>query len=244
MGGSSGANFGDAEYQYLVSTSLIASGLLSAVQMARLRIWKTRYFIGTGLISVVGTSFSTITVASGTFSQMYASGYCPTDANGNRLPCPRGYGAILGTACLCSLLTIGLSFMSPRILKRIFPPMVTGPTVLLIGASLIESGMKDWAGGSGCGSDPSARALCPSAGAPHALPWGSAEFIGLGFLVFVTIILCERFGSPIMKSCAVVVGLLVGCIVAAACGYFDRSGIDSAPVVSFIWVKTDRKSVV
>ncbi|RLL98445.1 hypothetical protein CFD26_104611 [Aspergillus turcosus] len=238
LGGSSGANLGDAEYQYLVSTSLIASGLLSAVQMARVRIWKTRYFIGTGLISVVGTSFATITVASGTFSQMYASGYCPTDANGNKLPCPRGYGAILGTACLCSLLEIGLSFMSPRILKRIFPPMVTGPTVLLIGASLIESGMKDWAGGSGCGFDPSARALCPSAGAPHALPWGSAEFIGLGFLVFVTIILCERFGSPIMKSCAVVLGLLVGCIVAAACGYFDRSGIDSAPVVSFIWVKT------
>ncbi|EAW12001.1 nucleobase:cation symporter-2 family protein [Aspergillus clavatus NRRL 1] len=239
LGGSSGANFGDEEYQYLVSTSLIVSGLLSAVQMTRFRLWKTRFFIGTGLISVVGTSFSTITVASGTFSQMYASGYCPVDGEGNRLPCPKGYGAILGTACLCSLLEIGLSFMSPRILKRIFPPLVTGPTVLLIGASLISSGMKDWAGGSGsCGFDPSARALCPSANAPHALPWGSAEFIGLGFLVFVTIILCERFGSPIMKSCAVVIGLLVGCIVAAACGYFDRSGIDAAPVASFIWLKT------
>ena len=33
-------------------------------------------------------------------------------------------------------------------------------------------------------------------------------------------------------------GLLVGCIVAAACGYFDRSGIDAAPVGSFIWVHT------
>ena len=56
--------------------------------------------------------------------------------------------------------------------------------------------------------------------------------------MFLTIILCERFGSPIMKSTSVVLGLLVGCIVAAACGYFDRSGIDSAPAVSFIWVKT------
>lgn len=43
--------------------------------------------------------------------------------------------------------------------------------------------------------------------------------------MFLTIILCERFGAPIMKSCAVVLGLLVGCIVAAACGYFDRSGM-------------------
>lgn len=30
----------------------------------------------------------------------------------------------------------------------------------------------------------------------------------------------------------------MGCIVAAACGYFDRSGIDAAPAASFIWVHT------
>lgn len=239
LGGSSGANFETETYEYLVSTSLIVSGLLSFMQMIRFHIYKTKYFVGTGLISVVGCSFATITVATGTFSQMYSSGYCPVDAQGNRLPCPRGYGALLGTSCLCSLLEIGLSFLSSKILKRIFPPLVTGPTVLLIGAHLVETGMKDWAGGSGsCGNEPASRALCPSTDAPHALPWGSAEFIGLGFLVFVTIILCERFGSPIMKSCAIVVGLLVGCIVAAACGYFDRSGIDAAPVASFIWVKT------
>lgn len=61
--------------------------------------------------------------------------------------------------------------------------------------------------------------------------------------MFLTIILCERFGAPIMKSCSVVVGLLVGCIIAAACGYFDRSGIDSAPVASFVWVHTFKLSV-
>lgn len=41
-----------------------------------------------------------------------------------------------------------------------------------------------------------------------------------------------------MKSCSVVVGLFVGCIIAAATGYFDDSGINQAPVASFIWVKT------
>ncbi|RAH41393.1 nucleobase:cation symporter-2 family protein [Aspergillus brunneoviolaceus CBS 621.78] len=239
IGGTSGANFGTKDYEYLVSTSLIVSGLLSAVQMARFHVYKTRFYVGTGLISVVGTSFATITVSSGTFNQMYTSGYCPVDSDGNRLPCPKGYGALLGTSCLCSLLEIGLSFMSPRILKRIFPPLVTGPTILLIGASLIQSSMEDWAGGSGtCFTDAASRALCPSADSPHALPWGSPEFIGLGFSVFVTIILCERFGAPMMKSCAVIIGLLVGCIIAAACGYFDRSSIDAAPVASFIWVRT------
>jgi NCS2 family nucleobase:cation symporter-2 len=130
--------------------------------------------------------------------------------------------------------------MSSRILSRVFPPMVTGPTVLLIGASLIKTGMQDWGGGSSCvpASSTATRPMCPSADAPHALPWGSPEFIGLGFLVFVTIILCERFGPPILKSCAVVVGLLVGSIVAAACNYFENSGITAAPVASFAWVHT------
>ncbi|KAJ5864175.1 Purine permease [Penicillium soppii] len=243
LGGSAGANFGDEVYQYLVSTSLIVSGLLSAVQMFRFHIKGTKYYIGTGLLSVVGTSFSTITVAQGAFTQMYKSGYCPSLEDGTKLACPKGYGALLGTSCLCALLEIGMSFMSSRILARVFPPLVTGPTVMLIGASLVKSAMQDWAGGSGCGTDPSARTMCPSADAPHALPWGSAEFIGLGFLVFVTIIVCERWGPPILKSCSVIVGLLVGSIVAAACNYFENSGIAAAPVASFPWVHTFPLSV-
>lgn len=172
---------------------------------------------------------------------MYATGMCPTAADGTKLPCPQGYGALLGTSSVCALLEILLSFMPPRVLKKLFPPLVTGPTVMLIGVSLVKSALQNWAGGSGdCASRPASGPfmLCPSNSAPHPLPWGSAEFIGLGFLVFVTIILCERFGSPLMKSTAVVWGLLVGCIVAAACNYFDRSSIDASPAVSFIWTKT------
>ncbi|KAF2275636.1 xanthine/uracil permease protein-like protein, partial [Westerdykella ornata] len=232
--------------QYLVSTSLIVCGFLSAIQIARFHIWRTPYYIGTGLISVVGTSFATIPVATGALAQMYETGFCPSDAKGNPLPCPDGYGAILGTAAVCSLFEIAMAFTSPRILKKIFPPLVTGPTVMLIGVKLIASGFQNWAGGSGdCKSMPKEGLfrLCPNVNAPHALPWGSAEFIGLGFSVFLTIILCERFGSPIMKSTAVVIGLLVGCIIAAATGYFDHTTIDAAPAASFIWVKTFKLSV-
>lgn len=172
---------------------------------------------------------------------MYANGYCPVDSNGNKLPCPEGYGALIGTCALCALIEMAIAFLPPKALQRVFPPVVTGPTVMMIGVHLIQSGFQDWAGGSGtCNTlpDDGFYRLCPNIDAPHALRWGSAEFIGLGFLVFLTIILCERFGSPIMKSTSVIIGLLVGCIVAAACGYFDDSGIKSAPVVSFVWVKT------
>lgn len=246
LAGQGGVNLSPEDAQYLVSTSLIVCGILSSVQITRFHIYKSPYYIGTGLISVVGTSFTVIPVATGAFAQMYATGYCPTAADGTKLPCPRGYGALIATGTVCALLEILLSFTRPTMLKRIFPPLVTGPTVALIGISLIQSGFKDWAGGSGsCFGRPETGdfTVCPAVGAPHALPWGSAEFIGLGFSVFVTIIICERFGSPIMKSCAVVIGLLVGCIIAGATGYFSHSGIDAAPAVSFIWVKTFPLSV-
>ncbi|KKA26423.1 hypothetical protein TD95_000156 [Thielaviopsis punctulata] len=241
MSTASGVNLSAAEQQYLVSTSLIVSGTLSLIQITRFRILKTPYYIGTGLLSVVGISFAIIPVASGAFSQMYSNGYCELDADGNRLPCPKAYGAILGTAALCALIEVVLAFVPPRILLKVFPPIVTGPTVTLIGVSLIQTGFQNWAGGSGsCISRPETGfySMCPDTAAPHPLPWGSAEFLGLGFSVFVTIILCERFGAPIMKSTSVICGLLVGCIIAAACNYFDRSGIDSAPVISYIWVHT------
>jgi uracil-xanthine permease len=234
------------QQRYLVSTSLIVCGILSSIQITRFHIWRSPYYIGTGLISVVGTSFATIPVATGALSQMYAIGYCPTAADGTKLPCPDGYGAILGTAACCALVEIAMSFTSPRILKKIFPPLVTGPTVMLIGVNLITSGFSNWAGGSGdCKARPTSGlfVLCPNINAPHALPWGSAEFIGLGFSVFITILICERFGAPIMKSTAVVIGLLVGCIIAGATGYFDKKTIDAAPAVSFIWVHTFKLSV-
>ncbi|KAG6078842.1 hypothetical protein E4U31_000240 [Claviceps sp. LM219 group G6] len=245
LSGTGGANLEPAQQQYLVSTALIVSGLLSSIQINRFRIPKTNYFIGTGILSVVGISFSIIPIAQGAFKQMYANGSCPSDSRGNPLPCPRGYGALIGTSSICALVEILISFLPPKILLKMFPPIVTGPTVMLIGVHLIGSGFKDWMGGSGPCANPASSgdqasffALCPNLNAPHALPWGSPEYLGLGFAAFITIILCERFGSPIFKSTSVVWGLLVGCIIAAACGYFDRSGIDSAPVVSFIWVHT------
>src|ERR1700722_7041143 len=118
-------------------------------------LMKCRYHIGTGLISVVGTSFAIIPVATGAFKQMYANGFCPSAADGTPLPCPDGYGAIIGTAACCALIEILISFMPPRFIQKIFPPIVTGPTVMLIGVTLIGTGFQGWAGGSGpCSARP------------------------------------------------------------------------------------------
>ncbi|KAI1823304.1 Xanthine/uracil permease [Xylaria intraflava] len=246
LAGAGGANLDIATQQYLVSTALIVSGILSMIQITRFHIRGTPYYLGTGLISVIGVSFTIIPAAQGAFTQMYANGFCPVAEDGTRLPCPDGYGALLGTAAVAALIEVVIAFIPPKIMLKIFPPIVTGPTVMLIGLSLIQSAFSDWLGGSGPCSQaghPAFYDKCPDITAPHALPWASPEYLGLGFSVFVTIILCERFGSPIMKSTGVIIGLLTGIIISAATGYFSRSGIDQAPVASFIWVKTFKLTV-
>jgi uric acid-xanthine permease len=85
------ANLSTEIQEYLVSTSLIVCGILSSIQITRFHIYKTPYYVGTGLISVVGTSFAVIPVASGALAQFYKSGFCTT-TNGTPDPCPQGYG--------------------------------------------------------------------------------------------------------------------------------------------------------
>lgn len=249
--GNTGLNLSPADRTQMVSTSLITSGLLSLIQITRFRVANTPYFLGTGLLSVVGTSFIYLPVLQSSVSNMYASGVCkssvdPTTGTQTFEPCPDAWGAYLGTCMVCALLPIILSFVPPRALKRIFPPIVTGVTVMLIGVNLVTSGMQQWGGGSGpCLSRPTTGPFvnCPAVGAPNAAPWGSAQWIGLGFLVFSTIMVVEFFGSPFMKNAQVVIGLIVGMIVAVVCGYTTRESLDAAPVITFLWVKTYKLSI-
>lgn len=67
----------------------------------RIRIPKTRYFIGAGLLQITGVAFSNMPAAQAIITSMYKSGACPTEilADGtiNYLPCPSAFGHILGT---------------------------------------------------------------------------------------------------------------------------------------------------
>ncbi|KAG8698460.1 hypothetical protein FRC08_005908 [Ceratobasidium sp. 394] len=241
----SALNLGPDLQSYMISASLIGCGILSLVQMSRIHLWRN-YHLGTGLITVVGTSFATLSTGFSIFNSLYKNGKCPSttaaDGTVTRGPCPDAYGMLLGTSLICSFLEMGMAFVPPKKLKRIFPPIVTGTVILLIGASLIgESGVLNWGGGSNdCHSRPTTGifTLCPTIFAKRPLPWGSPEFIGLGFLSFITIVLVELFGSPFLKNASIIAGLLVGCIVAGAAGYMDSSQIDSSPAITFLWVHT------
>ncbi|KAI9305861.1 permease family-domain-containing protein [Cunninghamella echinulata] len=248
--GASFLNLDSDTRQYMVSASLIVSGLMSMLQIIRFKIPKTRFYIGAGLLQITGVSFANIAAAQALISNMYSSGACPTEKGPDgaitHLPCPDAFGAILGTQIFGALLAILISFLPPKVIRYMFPKIVSGVVLIVIGITLLGSGMKNWAGGSGpCMSRPTSGPfmLCPSTSAPHAQAWGSPINFALGASVFVMILVIELVGSVFLKNIAVFIGLLVGCIIAGAIGMFDGSGIASAPAITFLWVKTFKLSV-
>jgi uric acid-xanthine permease len=56
--------------------------------------------IGTGLLTVVGISFATLSTGFAIFNALYADGTCPSttaaDGTVTRGPCPDAYGMLLG----------------------------------------------------------------------------------------------------------------------------------------------------
>lgn len=146
LGGSAGANLGNNSISYLVSACLIYCAFGTAVQVGRIKLGRTGYFVGTGIISVTGTSFAFVNVGLSYINQQYtaANGICSLDADGNKLPCPEAFGRILGTACVTGIYAIALSFVRPKVIRRLFPPLVTGTMLSLIGAALVSSAIKNW----------------------------------------------------------------------------------------------------
>jgi hypothetical protein len=77
------ARFSNEETQYLLSVGLICSGILSFTQIVQLKLWGG-FVIGTGFISVVGTSFVFLPIAQASIVfQMTqdSSRPCSTDAD-------------------------------------------------------------------------------------------------------------------------------------------------------------------
>ncbi|RDW87276.1 hypothetical protein BP5796_02970 [Coleophoma crateriformis] len=239
-----GAFYFDATVtQYLVSAAFITTGIATALQVTRVHIAKTPFYIGTGLLSVVGPTFDILPIAFNYTAMRYANGTCPTAEDGTQLPCPDAWGAILGSMLCTVWIQIAMSMVPPKKLNKIFPKTVTGSLLLLVGVYLISNGMQNWGGSSNCNGGTGFYALCPDTSAPKPLPWGDPKLIGLGFSVFCTIIFVEQFGSPLMKSASVIFGLAVGCAISGATGYWSRSNITAAPAVTFLWVHTFHLSV-
>lgn len=131
--------------QYAISAALIASGVCSLINCSKFPIPFSRHifgrqmYLGAGVLSVMGTSFTFLPIYEISISQMKQAGIEGTVA----------FGKMIGTSLVCCLLELFISFVPIRYIKRIFPPITTAITVILIGIALIGTGMKYWGGGVG-----------------------------------------------------------------------------------------------
>lgn len=238
--------------QYAVSAGLIASGICTIINITKMaipyseKIFGRVIYLGSGVLSVMGTSF--------TFLPIYeiAIGQMKSDGIDGRV----AYGAMLGTSMVCCLLELCFSVMPIKKIKAIFPPIVSSITVILIGVALTGTGMKYWGGGVVCAEmgwkthsqitsqDISFGPPFPTcANGQTSEFYGAPQYIGLGFSVLCFLVFIELFGSVFMKNCNVILALLFGYIIAAAtdldgAAYVDSSKIVNAPHVDFLWTET------
>ncbi len=235
-------NLAPSDQAHLISLSLIIPGLMSLLSIVRIRLIYG-YYLGSGLIVLSGTSLAFIGIAEAMIKNLTEEGICKPGS-----PCPEAYGMWLGTVMVGSLVVIALSFLRPRAIRALFPSIVTGVTIFLLGSSIIAMGLRYWGGGSGqCfrqrmiksmgGTPDSNLLLCPNSTSPRAYPWGDGHWIGLGFFVLIVIITAEIFGSRFMRGTQVAIGLILGTILSAALGYLPTKFIKEAPVITFAWVR-------
>lgn len=183
------------------------------------------------MLCVIATSFAFLPTAQQSIDTMIREGKTFDEA----------YGSLLGVFMVGSIFQSSFSFIPGHILRRVFPPWLAGLGVFLIGVSLVGVGVQSWGGGGDCAADPDA--LCSQVGESE-LPYGSSEYIGLGFFVLTTIVLIELFGSQFMRSCGIAIALLLGYLLAAITtdrngdSYTDLTAVEEADGILFLWTKT------
>ena len=117
-----------------------------------------------------------------------------------------GVAAIYGSVIACGVFMVVLAPVFSKLL-RFFPPLVTGTVILLIGLSLM-SVAAGWAGGGTGTAD-----------------FGAPSNLLLALFTLVAILLVERLAPPAVARVAILLGIVVGTVVAAVAGKVDVTGV-------------------
>lgn len=173
---------------YLISSALLISGVATMVQIQRVGL------VGSGLLSIQGTSFSFIGPIIAAFFVL-----------GGDVDPQAALGTLFGSAAVCALLMIFLSFVLPQ-MGKVITPNVTGATVILIGVTLVFTTLNNIQ-----------RSYL---GAVEGQGW---QVVFLALLVFSAIVMMTRLGNPWLKLSSITSGLLIGCVAAWIMGLIDFS---------------------
>ena len=128
-----------------------------------------------------------------------------------------GLTTIYGSIIIAGIITVLISPYFSRLI-RFFPPVVTGTIITIIGVSLLPVAV-NWAAGG-------------NSSAPN---YGSTSFIALAFVVLVLILVIYRSFKGFISNIAVLLGLIIGTLIAIPFGLADFSGVATA---SWIGVTT------
>ena len=126
---------------------------------------------------------------------------------------PGTIAGIAGVALVYFVMSALIKWQGRKLLDRLFPPVVIGPVIILIGLSL----------------------------SPAAVNMAKENWI-LAFISLITAIVVLTFGKGLVKLVPVVIGIVVGYIVALCLGVVDLSAVADAPwfalpssIVHFQW---------
>lgn len=187
-----------AETSYMVSMALLFSGIGTFLQAKRIGP------IGSGLLSLQGTSFSFLGAIVGVGTAAIQGGKTPQQA----------LALIFGVCFFGALIEIFLSRFL-HLTQKIITPAVSGTVVMLIGLSLVKTGIISMAGG----------IIAQQNGT-----FGSVQNLALSGFVLAVILLLNAMGNRFLRMGAIAIGLLAGYVVSVLLGIVDFSVLGQLPL--------------
>ncbi|OZS44719.1 nucleobase:cation symporter-2 family protein [Photobacterium sanguinicancri] len=173
----------------LVNAALMVSGVVTIIQC------KGVGPVGIRLPVVMGTSFTFVAISIS-------------------IGLDSGISGIFGASLVGSLVMIIGSRFMPQI-RKLFPPVVSGTVVVLIGLTILPVSV-DWFAGGFVGQE-------------H---YGQINNLMLGLLVLVVVIVLSQLGKGLVSAAAIVIGMMVGYIVAIFMGVVDFTPVKEAKFFS------------
>ena len=224
---------------FLISADLFVCGVVSIIQS----LGATQWF-GIKLPVMMGVTFAAV-------GPMVAMAGANPGTDGARMI----FGAIIGAGVISILIAPLMSRM-----LRFFPPVVTGTIILVIGVTLMRIGINwifgnpvgptapqtvdpaaaEWlkqitelskAAGSTLPAMPEKIALAASVNNPAYAPVAN---IAISALVLVSILAIARWGKGFVANVAVLLGIVIGGVIAAILGKMSFAKVATAGWFAFI----------
>lgn len=180
-------HFSSEQMTYLVSIDIFMCGVATALQ-----IFSNKIF-GIGLPVVLGCAVQAV---------------APLILIGQKFDFQTMYGAIIAAGLFVFL--IGGFFAK---LRKLFPPLVTGTLITVIGLSLIPVAFQNLGGGSTTAKD-----------------FGSMTNLAVGAFTVLLILAFNVWGRGFVRSIAILIGLIGGTVLAGFLGM-----VSFAPVAEASW---------